>query len=55
MLFFDPLNVADISDKILKFCNDYETLKNWGMANESKIKKYDHNYFAKSFMSILNK
>jgi glycosyltransferase involved in cell wall biosynthesis len=55
MMFFDPLDIADISDKIVNFCNDYETVKNWGRANENKIKKYDRNYFAKSFMSILNK
>ena len=55
MILFDPLNVADISDKILEFFDDYETMKNWGEANANKIKKYDHKYFADNFISILNK
>jgi glycosyltransferase involved in cell wall biosynthesis len=54
MIFFDPLNIADISDKILEFCNDYESRKNQGEENANKIRKYDHNYFAKKFNDILN-
>ena len=53
--FFNPLDVNDIAEKIIEFCNNYETMKNWGRANESKIKKYDHNYFAENFYQLLKK
>lgn len=52
IMFFDPNAVADISDKILEFCDLYEIMKTFGKTNVKKIEKYDQNYFTKELMNI---
>lgn len=54
MMFFDPLDIDDMAQKILEFNMNYEQLKKDGKENASKIKKYDHNYFANEFLKIIH-
>lgn len=54
MMFFNPLKVGEMSDKILEFNDNYEMLKARGESNAEKIKKYGHKYFVKEFLKILN-
>lgn len=53
MMFFDPVNIVDMTQKILDFYNDYEKMKSDGEENENKIKVFDQKYYTKEFFSIL--
>lgn len=55
MLFFDPLNIAEMSEKIIDFIADYKNQKCFAEVNAINIKKYDHNYFTKEFLNIFRK
>lgn len=55
MMFFDSLNIGEMSEKILNLIENYETIKHWGKVNANNINKYDNTYFAESFMAILDK
>lgn len=54
MMFFDPLNVEEMSEKILEFYDRYEQMKNYGEQNAKKIKVFNKKYFSAEFLKILN-
>ncbi len=53
MMFFDPLNAIDISEKILKIYDNYEALKQDALNNKEQLIKYDKNYFSNEFLKLL--
>lgn len=51
--FFNPLDINDISQKILDFNANYAQMKIDAEENVKKIKIFDQNYFRKEFLKIL--
>ncbi|MBK9099386.1 MAG: glycosyltransferase [bacterium] len=55
MQFFDPLNINDMADKIIEFCEKYEHYNSFSLSNADKLKHIGHKHYAEKFSEILNK
>ena len=55
MLFFDPLNINDMADKIIEFCEKYDYYNSFSSDNAEMLKHIGHQHYAEKFEQILNK
>ena len=55
MLFFDPLKINDMADKIIEFCEKYEYYNSFSSDNAQKLGHIGHKHYAEKFEQILNK
>ncbi|MBE0571349.1 MAG: glycosyltransferase [Ignavibacteriaceae bacterium] len=55
MLFFDPLNINDMTDKIIEFCEKYDYYNSFSLSNAEKLKHIGHKHYAEKVEQILNK
>lgn len=54
-LFFDPLNINDMAEKIIVFCEKYDHYNSFSESNAEKLKHIGHEHYAEKFEKILKK
>lgn len=55
IMFFDPLDINDMAQKIIEFERNYEQQQKFGIENAKKIKTFDKKYFASEFLKIMER